>query len=136
MNALISVKSSSDLDRNDVIEVITPGEFKQTDYGYLVKYEETKLSGMEGTTTFVKIFDDKFILEREGSTTTKMEFIKDLSTISLYNTPYGTLDLKINTKDIVIDMSEVGGILKATYAMELAGQEPILTDIFIDIKIK
>lgn len=136
MNALISVKSSNNLDRKDIIEVITPGDFEKTDYGYKVQYEETKLSGMEGTTTYVKIYDNKFILEREGSTTTKMEFIKDVSTISLYNTPYGMLDLKVNTTDIDINMTEVGGSLSATYGMELAGQEPIITDISIEIKLK
>ena len=136
MNALISVKSSNNLDRKDIIEVITPGDFEKTDYGYKVQYEETKLSGMEGTTTYVKIYDNKFILEREGSTTTKMEFIKDVSTISLYNTPYGMLDLKVNTTDIDINMTEVGGSLNATYGMELAGQEPIITDISIEIKLK
>lgn len=135
MNALISVKSSSDLDKDEIIEVITPGVFESTDYGYMVKYDETKLSGMEGTTTFIKIYDDKFKLEREGSTSTVMEFIKDTTTVSLYNTPYGMLDLRLNTKEIDMDIKEDGGFLKAKYAMELTGQDPIMTDISIEIKL-
>lgn len=136
MNALISVKSSSDLDREDIIEVITPGSLEKTDYGYKVQYEETKLSGMEGTITTVKIHDDKFILQREGTTTTQMEFIKDKTTISLYNTPYGMLDLKVHTEEIHIDISVNGGTVKAKYGMELSGQAPIMTDIIINIKLK
>lgn len=136
MNALVSVKSTSDLDRDEIIEVITPGSFEKVDYGYLVKYEETKLSGMEGTTTFVKIYEDKFILQREGSTTTLMEFIKNENTVSLYNTPYGMLDLKIRTNELEINVSENGGTIKSKYLMEFKGQAPITNDINIEIKLK
>ena len=136
MNALITVKSSSNLDREEIIEVISPGIFQKTSYGYILQYEETKLSGMEGTTTYVKIEEDKFTLEREGSVTTKMEFIKDTSTISLYNTPYGMLDLRVRALEIEVNMNDDGGFVKSQYEMLLTGQAPIVTDITIQVKIK
>ena len=91
---------------------------------------------MEGTTTTVSVYDDKFVLEREGNTTTKMEFIYNTSTVSLYNTPYGMLDLRVNTKKIDINMTEDGGSVTASYDMELSGQDPIRTDIVIEVKLK
>ena len=67
-NAVIQVKSFSDLDEGDAIEVITPGKFIVKENLYEVVYEESEISGMKGTTTTLKIEEDRFILERVGTT--------------------------------------------------------------------
>ena len=72
--AIISVKSTSNLDANEVIEVVTPGTFIIDEQGFKAIYEESEISGMDGTTTTLNIKDDMMILERVVSTTTNMEF--------------------------------------------------------------
>ena len=69
--AIISVKSSSDLDPNEAIEVVTPGNFIIHDEGFKAIYEESEISGMEGTTTTLNIQDNIMVLERVGSTNYK-----------------------------------------------------------------
>jgi len=70
--AIISV-SSKQTDEEEPIEVVTPGSFYKKNDSYYAVYKETELSGMEGTTTTLKIKKDKFSLIRMGSTSTKMD---------------------------------------------------------------
>lgn len=132
--AVISLKSFNDLDEDDIIEVVTPGEFLITEDGFKAIYEETELSGMSGTTTTLTMLNDKLVLEREGNVSAKMDFKKGETSISLYNTPYGVLDLQIHTEDLKVDINENGGDITAKYSMELAGQPPITTKLSVSVK--
>lgn len=134
--AIISVKSISELDKKDVIEVITPGDFVIEENIFKAIYDETELSGMKGTTTTINILKDEFILERTGTTNTKMEFELDKTAISLYNTPYGVMDLQIHTEELDIKINENGGDIRAKYAMGFSGQPPIMTEIWVKIKVQ
>ena len=87
--AIISIVSNASMEDGDVIEVVSPGKYIKMDSGYKAVYEETEISGMEGTTTTLIIKDKEVLLEREGTTSTKMEFQKDNTQVALYNTPYG-----------------------------------------------
>lgn len=132
--ALISILSHQVNDEKDAIEVVTPGEFVVQDDFFEAVYDETEISGMEGTTTKIKISKDDMILEREGATATKMHFKKNNSSVSLYNTPYGMIELKINTKDLKINMNENGGQVFINYNLSIEGQKPQNTRLKIDIK--
>lgn len=132
--AVISLRSFNDLDKDDVIEVVTPGEFLVIEDGFKAVYEETELSGMSGTTTTLTILNDKLVLEREGNITAKMDFKKGETSISLYNTPYGVLDLQIHTENLNVDINENGGNITAEYSMELAGQPPIINKLSVNVK--
>ena len=133
--AIISVKSSSNLDPNEAIEVVTPGKFIIDENEFKAIYEESEISGMEGTTTTLKIKDDIMILERVGSTTTNMEFKQGTMAVSLYNTPYGVLDLNVETEKLNIDINEHGGEIYSKYILGLDGQEGIVTELNIKIKV-
>lgn len=135
-NALIQVKSFSDINENDAIEVITPGKFIKDNNFFKVVYEESEISGMKGTTTYLEISEDNFVLERKGTTCTKMEFKKGENSICLYNTPYGMLNLYIDTKDLEINIDDNGGYIYAKYLLGSDGQEPIKTEIKIKIRVQ
>lgn len=132
--AIISVSSKQKSDENDVIEVVTPGDFYEKDGSYYAVYKETEISGMEGTTTTLKISNDKFSIIRIGSTSAKMEFDKKAKSVSMYNTPYGTLELKIETKSLSVDVGEKGGDIQVNYNLSVSGQTPHNTQLKINIK--
>lgn len=134
--AIIKVISNASMEDEERIEVISPGIFRVLEGRYEAEYEETELSGMEGTTTFLKIDENQIILEREGTTTTKMVFNLDEPCISLYNTPYGMLELAITTNDMYIELDENGGELRIEYDMAVAGQEPLSTELKLTIITK
>ena len=133
-SAIISVRSFSDLDKDEVIEVVTPGKFHLGESEFKAVYEESEISGMDGTTTTLVIKDDVLVLEREGSTSTRMEFKKGEDVISLYNTPYGMMNINISTKELDIDMDEDGGVIYTKYVLGLEGQPGITTELKVKIR--
>lgn len=132
--AIITIMSKQDENEDDIIEVVTPGKFYKKGDHYYAIYEETEISGMKGTTTTLKIYDDNFSLIRKGTTNTKMLFKKDLNDIIMYNTPHGTLELMLSIDDISIDVDDKGGEISAKYDMAIAGQEALSTELVVKIK--
>ena len=133
--AIISVKSTSNLDANEVIEVVTPGTFIIDEQGFKAIYEESEISGMDGTTTTLNIKDDMMILDIVRSTTTNMEFKEGEVAVSLYKTPYGILNLNVDTEELNISINENGGKIYSKYILGLEGQEGIITELDIKINV-
>ncbi|WP_415339258.1 DUF1934 domain-containing protein [Clostridium perfringens] len=134
--AIISICSTQDIGEKEKIEVVTVGEFSINGDEFIATYDETEISGMEGTKTTLKIKGDKVVLHREGTTSTKMEFQKDNTQVALYNTPYGMLELKTSTKELDLDVNEKGGNISIKYHLIAGGQEPIKTNLDIKIKVE
>lgn len=132
--AIITVCSTISIEE-DNIEVVTPGNFCEIEDGFKAEYNETKISGMEGTKTTIIIRENSFDLIREGTTETKMEFEKNKNTISLYKTPYGIMDVNIYTKKLEININENGGTINTTYILEIGEQPAIKTNLIINIKL-
>lgn len=132
--AIINVTSNATMQGEELIEVISPGTFEKIEDEFVARYEETEISGMAGTKTTLKIGNDYVVLEREGSTTTNMRFDKNKPSISLYDTPYGVLELSIQTKGLDIKIDELGGKVEISYDMVVAGQEPLNTNLTLEIK--
>ena len=134
--AIISICSTQDIGEKEKIEVVTGGEFSMNGDEVISTYDETEISGMEGTKTTLKIKGDKVVLHREGTTSTKMEFQKDNTQVALYNTPYGMLELKTSTKELDLDVNEKGGNISIKYHLIAGGQEPIKTNLDMKIKVE
>lgn len=132
--AIISIVSNATMEQGEVIEVVSPGKYIKLDCGYKAIYEETEISGMDGTTTMLTIKDTEVLLEREGTTTTKMLFNEKEPSVSLYNTPYGMMELTINTKKLDVEVDENGGSVKIDYNMAIAGQEALSTSLVLKVK--
>lgn len=132
--AVISISSVQGKEKEPV-SVLTPGDFYIKDGAYYARYEETEISGMEGTVTTLKIKNDELILLRKGTTSARMQFIKDLKSVSMYDTPYGTLQIETNTLYIKADVDENGGDVIVKYDMDISGQKVPTTKLEINIKV-
>ncbi|MBP2032368.1 uncharacterized beta-barrel protein YwiB (DUF1934 family) [Clostridium algifaecis] len=131
--AIISV-SSKQQNNDDTIEVVTPGEFYKKDDCYYVEYKETEISGMEGTSTTFKMNNDNFSLIRIGSTNANMNFNKNQKSLSVYDTPYGTMELRIRTNKLEVNLDEKGGDVFIDYNLSISGQDYENTQLKINIK--
>lgn len=132
--AIITITSKQkDLD-DDIIEVVTPGEFYKEEDSYYAVYNETELSGMEGTTTTLKISPKDFLLSRVGTTTGDMKFSKGYKDKTMYSTPYGVLELKIETKELNVSIDDNGGEVFINYSIVISGQKPQGTMLKVNIK--
>lgn len=132
--AIISI-SSEEMVGDKPISVATLGNFYKRNNCYYAVYKETEISGMEGTTTTLKIKDDTFCIIRMGTTSTKMEFEKNQKSYSMYNTPYGTMELEIDTKEMKIDVDEEGGSVEIEYDLRIINQLSQTTKIDINIRV-
>lgn len=132
--AIISVVSMQNGDEKEKIEVVTPGDFYKKESCYYAIYDETEISGMKGTTTTIKIFPDKIMLIRMGTTSSKMTFKNGVRDLNLYNTPYGTLELEIFTKELNINVDDDGGNIAINYDMLVSGKE--MYDTLLQVNIK
>jgi len=132
--AIITVDSAVLNEDEDLISVVTPGDFYEIEDGFKAEYDETKLSGMEGTRTTIIIRKNSFDLIREGTTEAKMEFENNKRAISLYKTPFGILDIKIDTRKLNIDITKDGGTINTMYILEIGGQQALKTNLTITMK--
>lgn len=107
----------------DKTELISEGSMTIADDGEIVlEYEETELTGMEGTTTRFNIRDDVVVLTRTGSTNSQMVFQKGRQHSSLYQTPWGALTVDINTSYLAHRLNEHGGIMNIKYSIAVEHQ--------------
>jgi uncharacterized beta-barrel protein YwiB (DUF1934 family) len=132
--AIITVVSKQSGSDDSAIEVVTPGEYYKEEDSYIAVYDETELSGMEGTKTTLKISPEDFLLTRVGTTNAEMKFKKDAKEVTMYDTPYGVLELKLETKDLRITLDDDGGDVEINYNLAISGQKPQNTVLKVNIK--
>ena len=121
-NVIISIKGKQLYAESapEEMELVTSGTLKRDGAGgYTVSYQETELTGLEGTVTKLHIKDGQVTLLREGSINSQMVFEEGRRHLSMYETPYGALSIGVNTKRMRSTLSESGGDLEIDYAIEI-----------------
>ena len=101
----------------DATELLTDAELRPTPEGLLISYEESSLTGMEGTTTPFEVKGPQVILTRTGSVNSQMIFEEGQQHTSLYETPFGELSVDIQTSRLRHTLTERGGLLEIRYSI-------------------
>lgn len=101
----------------DATELLTDAELRPTAEGLLISYEESSLTGMEGTTTTFEVKGPQVILTRTGSVNSQMIFEEGRQHTSLYETPFGELSVDIQTSRLRHTLTERGGLLEIHYSI-------------------
>ena len=70
------------------MELITEGTYTYENGTGWFTYEETEITGMEGTTTRFDFSPTEAVITREGSVSSKMVFMEGKRNVFLYNTPW------------------------------------------------
>ena len=120
-NVIVSIRGRQDLGdgQNESIELVTEGRLAQGDQGYTLSYQESELTGLEGTQTTFRIEDGRVTLLREGEFNSQMVFEQGRRHLSMYNTPYGALAVGINTRKMKVELAGLEGRIEITYAIEI-----------------
>ncbi|MDE6280452.1 MAG: DUF1934 domain-containing protein, partial [Oscillospiraceae bacterium] len=111
-NVIISIKGKQLYAESspDEIELVTSGTLKRDGLGgFTVSYQESELTGLEGTTTKLHIHGGKVTLLREGNINSQMVFEEGRRHLSMYETPYGELSIGVNTRRMRSTRGEAGG---------------------------
>lgn len=107
----------------DGTELMTEGRMTIADDGEVVlSYQETELTGMEGTTTRFTIRGDVVTLDRIGAVTSQMVFQLGRHHSSIYHTPWGDLLVDISTSQLRHRINEHGGLIEIRYSIAVEHQ--------------
>lgn len=117
----------------DTMELVTEGKLALEEDALRLSYEESELTGMVGTTTIFQVEPKRVTLLRVGSVSSEMVFELGKRHTSLYNTPYGSMEVGINARKLFSSLTMEGGKLEIDYDIEidhrLAGQNLFRIDV-------
>ncbi len=136
-NVMISIKGMQEvysIDDSTDVELLTEGEFYKADGKYYAVYQESDVTGMEGTTTTVEVDNDKVSIIREGTITNQMIFIKDKKTTSYYDTQFGALTIGVLSDKINVNIDDNGGEIDVGYSLEINDETVGKNQFYISIR--
>lgn len=90
----------------NTIELITQGKYYEKSDSIFLVYDESEISGMEGSTTTLKIENEKIMMKRFGSSESKLVFEKNEKHRTSYATIYGEMEMEVVTSEINIKKNE------------------------------
>lgn len=130
---IVGVQTTFDGEES-TIELITEGKHYEKNGNIFLVYDESKLSGMEGSTTTLKIEDKKIMMKRFGKNESKLMFEKGKRHKTEYKTPYGNMDMEIVTNKINIEKNEKGlKKLDLSYRMSVSRNTELKNKLSISV---
>ena len=116
------------------IELVTPGRKYQKNGVHYITYKESAISGMEGSTTLIKLYPGHVTVIRMGSVEHKQEFCLGEETFSTYITPYGSLEMGIQTKLLEHSRPDELDSIQIGYDLKIDGQWQSYNELSISIR--
>ena len=86
---------------------------------YTLSYQESELTGLEGTLTTIQVDGDQVTLMRVGEFNSQMVFQEGRRHLSMYNTPYGAMAIGVHTLHLLADLDGQGGRIEVDYTIEV-----------------
>jgi len=135
-NVMISVKGTQTAVNQDTneMELITEGKYYKKGNAYFLTYKESEVTGMDGTTTTLKIADGIVTLMRFGGVNTQFIFEQGQKHISYYDTSYGAFTISILANEVNINVDENGGEIQVDYQLELDNSKTGENDFRVQIR--
>ena len=121
-NVIISIKGTQTYENAEpeTIELVTEGRLMDCgDEGYTFSYQESELTGLEGTLTTFQVEPERITLMRMGMVNSQMVFQPGKRHFSMYDTPYGALSIGLNTRKMRSSLNQDGGEIEIDYAIEI-----------------
>lgn len=135
-NVIISLKGTqtSDSKERDVLELITEGKYYKKGHTYYITYKESEVTGMEGTTTTLKVDNGVITLMRFGSVNSQFIFQKGQKHVCHYDTEYGTFTIGVYANEVDINVDDNGGEIKVDYQLEFGNNKSGINDFYMLIR--
>ena len=134
--AMISIKGSPALSYggDDGYELMTDGMYLRKDGISTFSYVESELTGLSGLLTTFNVESDRVVLRRGGDFTGDMIFSEKQKHNFMYETPFGSVMMGIDTHSIEDNMRDDGGSLEIRYDIEV-DNVPVSRNLFqIDVR--
>ena len=119
-DVIISIKGTQN-DPNgadNIIELETDGTFAFENGEGMLSYMESELTGLDGTKTSFAVGPLGVVMTREGNLNSRMVFEKGKKHNFLYETPFGSATMGVNTTNISVAFDEHGGNMEIDYVVD------------------
>ena len=103
----------------DVVELVTEGRLAREGESYTLSYQESELTGLEGTLTTIQVDGGQVTLMRVGEFNSQLVFQEGRRHLSMYNTPYGAMSIGVNTRHLMASLTDQGGDIEVDYTIEV-----------------
>ncbi|MGI6004169.1 MAG: DUF1934 domain-containing protein [Christensenellales bacterium] len=116
-------KQTDDQGNEDVVELVTTGMYfhDPKEEHHRLEYEETEVSGVEGTHTRIDVKDGIVSISRSGSSEGHMQLTEGQKYVSSFSTPIGMVELGFFPTKVDTDLSDSSGNLDLEYQMDIDG---------------
>ena len=104
---------------HDGFELMTDGVYSQEDGVSTISYRESQLTGYDGHQAVFSVEADRVILSRGGGQIAAMIFCEKQKHNFLYETPFGSVTMGIDTHSIKKNLGSNGGDLEIVYDIEM-----------------
>lgn len=134
---LVSVVSiQRDMDGKEVkSELVSAGKYYEKNGVRYFVYKESEITGMEGVTTVIKLqADGTLILLRLGKIRQKQEYAVGKVKKSLYEMPFGDIEVSMKTYEIKVDMVDGIGRIYLAYDVLLGELASTYNQLFMEIR--
>lgn len=121
-------------EEKQTVQIVTEGLMETDGDTVYLSYEESEVTGMEGTTTTFAVKKDHVTLTRTGAIESKMVFEKGKKNISLYNMGFGALTIGVKARRLKNDLGPNGGRLEISYGIEIEETARGLNSFIIDVR--
>ena len=119
---MISIDGTQNFGNGDTnnVELTTAGELSVLADSYTLKYEESELTGMEGTTTEITVDDNGIVnLVRTGTVNSNLVFEEGKRHLSYYDTNDGAFSIGVFASYVDTVLERNYGEISITYAMDV-----------------
>ncbi len=103
----------------DKVDLVTAAKLYQRRGKYYIVYDESELTGMEGSRTTVRLGGNEAAVVRTGSCPSELLFAENERHVGLYQTPYGAMTISTHTSHLKNTVSMDGGHLVIDYTLEV-----------------
>lgn len=107
--------------------------YEKAGYKYIT-YKETRLTGMEGTTTLIKIESDRVSVIRMGSVEAKQVFMEGKRYLSNYITSFGTFQMAVIPWTVEVFIQGGEGRIHLEYDLEIDDQPFSRNSMVIEVR--
>ena len=134
-NVLIKINGMQTLDESDdSVEVITVGEYYNKNGKHYIMYEEIDDDSNAVTKNLLKVWDGMVEIKKTGAVTTTMTFETEKINKTYYSTPFGNLQIEIETKSVDVAVADTNMDIDIKYSLAINKQFTMDSRIQLNIK--
>lgn len=121
---MVSVRSiQRDCNGEDtVMELVSQGCYYEKNKAMYIQYNESEVTGLEGTKTTLKIGSESMTIIRTGAVKMRHQYVLGRTDDAYYETPMGEMELTIKTHELTNSIVDGEGEVCLGYDIAIGGE--------------